>query len=696
MPPRKSFPYSFCPQGLECGRVQSLRCFHCFLASLNASQNFIMTMCTRPKVVVLMVPRRPRAQHAPLKTSSYEFQAHNKPLTIKPESHHRVLLPLTLKPEPYNDHFLAKRGGSSSNHKGLQHGYDQGLRRQSTNPPIKKQRPDFPSPILKVEISAASIKKSGSESTPSTATVSCEEDPLKVQTGRYEWVTNPYEVDAQAIGHYVEMYFVHVNAAGYRIFPHRSFVHWLENHDSKSPDDMMLIYAIVALGTTFSARHDHKSDGHLFVQVAHSAVERRLHKYSLQLVQSCIILGLYYFATGTSLGGWESIGQGLRAALGLNLNVEESFQDVEDDEGPLFGLHNYAFVECCRRTYWSAYVVDRCILLNSGQMPMLQSQDSHLRLPCDEDIYRREKASNAPFFYRNLHRGVDGDTTLSPMAYLVEISAIWGDVLTFDRVHAREPAGEFASNYDKHYRETVRRLSDWKTSLSKDMEYTPSNVSCCIENGTIGIFLEVHALYHATVMKLNRTVRHQRLTPVSGSRNFVKARKQALEVLKMMEVIVAASRSSKNVLDVSGNLPEFPDEALESCSALAGSSPFTGYTVLLAIDILSAGGIISHGPFRDLTSSMKAGLAVVEELSQCWSSAAEQKRVILRRLESLCSSVANRTAGGLQKVWRHKTALDTALQSGQDLFYNDVENMRDPLFDYLEVNVAGAEVLYID
>ena len=616
---------------------------------------------------------------------------------IKHEPHNRVLLPSTIKPEKNEDHLVKRRNLSPENHnvRPIPH---QTIPKQPKKPPYKKQRSD-PLPSVKdADIRATPDTKSRGKETLSTATAPCEEDLSSVSLMGYKWCTNPYDVDAKVISHYVEMYFVHVNAAGHRLFPHRPFVHWLENNESKSQDDIMQIYSILALGSIFSARRHHKTDGHLFVNIARCAVEKSQHKFSLQLIQSRTILGLYYFAIGESQGGWDFVGQGLRAALGLRLNIEEHCRDARHNEEQPFGLHKYAVIECCRRTYWSAYIADRCGVLHPDHLPMLQSQDIFLRLPCDEDIYCRQKASNAPFFNNDLYRTNTGQAqryaAVGPMAYLVDVSAIWGDVLTFNHRHARDAAGEYASSYEKYYREILRRLSDWKTSLPKDLEYTSSNVYSSIESGTIGLFLEIHALYHTVILKLNRILRRDISPPISCSRNFNKARKQALELLKMMEAIASAIRSSKNPLDTSGNFPEFSDEALKSCSPLAGSSAFAGYAALLAVDILSAGGCVNLELFKNLISSMKAGLTIVDELSQCWTSAIEQKKTMWGRLESLCGNVTNKAAS--VKVWRHRTALDPALHSGQDLFYNDAEHARDTFFDYLEINVEEDQVLYID
>ena len=645
---------------------------------------------------MLIVFRRPRIQQITSESPSYEFQARYKPVKIKTESYNdQAQLPSIIK-SPQNEykHLVKERNPSTE-----QNTPECNVQPLFCKPPFKKQRSCQLSKTTDEDRRGKPTKERTETTTVPTVKASWEEHLLKVSITRYDWATNPHSIDPQATKHYMEMFFVHGNAAVHHLFPRNATFHWLESGDDKSRNDMMLVYAMLALGALFSARPDHTIHSELFVEVAQYAVENNQNNYTLQLVQSRLLLGLYHFATGQSQSGWDFTGQGFRAASGLNLNTEEYCRDVGGNEDRVFGLQRHSLIECRRRTYWLAYIVDRLGEFHSVHLPMLLSEDTFLRLPCDDDTYSRQSPSNAPFFTEKT-RQANADQlyrpiALGPMAYLVMISAIWGDLLTYTYRHSRELVGILASNYEKHYREISRRLFDWKTSLPKDLEYTTLNVSSSIENGAIGMFLEMHTIYHATIMRLNRNLPNIAIPPLSRCRNFTKARKQALELLNMTETIVSASRSSKNALDTSGNFPEFSEETLEACSPLAGSTPFAGYTVLIAVDILSAGGSMDPKPFKSLIQTMTTGLAIVDELSQCWASAVVEKKVILRRLENLFKS-AYSDAATVKKVWRCRRALDTAVQGGHDIFYPDPDSVSDDFFHKLEVAVEEHEVLYID
>lgn len=174
----------------------------------------------------------------------------------------------------------------------------------------------------------------------------------------FSWGDDPYEVDPEVTMHYIETYFIHINAATYRIFPRNLFLHWLTTKTAKSPNDLMLIYTMLALGSIFSSRPERKHEGSLFNKVANYAVEKNLGNYSLQLVQSRLLLAFYHFSTGDTQKAWDYGGMGFRVASGLKLNLEEGATDITDDDGMEYGLNRHALAECRRRTFWSAYMMD--------------------------------------------------------------------------------------------------------------------------------------------------------------------------------------------------------------------------------------------------------------------------------------------------------------------------------------------------
>lgn len=174
----------------------------------------------------------------------------------------------------------------------------------------------------------------------------------------FDWANDPYQVDPEITMHYMETYFIHINAATYRLFPRELFLDWIRSGTVKLPDDLMLIYTMLAMGSIFSSRPERKHEGSLFGKIARFAVERNHGNYSLQLIQSRLLLAFYHFSMGDTHKAWDYGGMGFRVVSGLRLNVEDGITDIRDDDTLDYGLNRHALEECRRRTFWAAYMMD--------------------------------------------------------------------------------------------------------------------------------------------------------------------------------------------------------------------------------------------------------------------------------------------------------------------------------------------------
>lgn len=183
------------------------------------------------------------------------------------------------------------------------------------------------------------------------------------------WTTDPIDADAELTIHLVECYFDHVNDALYHMFPRERFLAWLRSCRTKSLDDKMLLYAMITMGSIFSDRPNRLLAMKASSRTARYAVEHSQHTLSLQLAQSRIILGLWYFAIGDLVKSWDSIGAAVRTVCGLRYNIETGGVIVEQTQICEYGLHPQALIECRRRAFWAAFLLDvGCILAVSAEL----------------------------------------------------------------------------------------------------------------------------------------------------------------------------------------------------------------------------------------------------------------------------------------------------------------------------------------
>ena len=172
------------------------------------------------------------------------------------------------------------------------------------------------------------------------------------------WRTDPYHSQPELVMHYVDLYFTHINSATYRMFAREPFLHWLQYAKGKSSDELMVLYSMLAMGSTFSNLETRKSEGSLFARVARYAVEKNHGQFSLQLAQSRLILALYHFSVGDGAKAWDYCGSAVRVAAGLKMNLEQAIVAIVNDAPLDFGLNRSGLEECYRRTYWSTFLMD--------------------------------------------------------------------------------------------------------------------------------------------------------------------------------------------------------------------------------------------------------------------------------------------------------------------------------------------------
>lgn len=235
------------------------------------------------------------------------------------------------------------------------------------------------------------------------------------------WEQDPYDVDAEQSMHFLDLYFDHAGRATYCIFPRQPFLAWVRNNREKNQDHRMLLYSILAMGSVFTTDADKRRIGKHFAAVAAYAIEKRLGKFSLQLCQSRLLLGLYYFARDRFDESWDLCGGALRALSALRLNTEEGVKSLPDLLPELdYGFDRPTFEECCRRTFWSGFLMDVSSVGSISTLPLhltpqqryngfcggtlfiINVEDIYLRLPCLESSYESGVPVDSPLFDMDL------------------------------------------------------------------------------------------------------------------------------------------------------------------------------------------------------------------------------------------------------------------------------------------------------
>ncbi|KAJ4346734.1 uncharacterized protein N0V89_010666 [Didymosphaeria variabile] len=519
------------------------------------------------------------------------------------------------------------------------------------------------------------------------------QDQLAIQ-----WEQDPYDTDPRLTMHLLDLYFLHAGRATYGMFPRRSFLAWVETNREKNQDHLMLLYSALAMGSVFSTDVEKRSAGKWYAAVAAYALEKRFGRFTLQLCQSRLILGLYNFARGKSQEAWDYCGAGLRALSALKLNSEDGIKELPETTADTpYGFDRLTLEECCRRTFWSGFLMDvsstaftatttpdlmhqqRYNGFCGGTLCVINIEDTFLRLPCLENMFEASTPCDTPLFDFDIldHQAYSGPP-LGHMAYLTLISTIWGDVVTFTSRAVHRPGASYERLYETFYAKTYERLEAWLELLpvglrvsysrmraleafanSASPQYTPQNLDNSIVEGSAGSFVSLHALYRTTIIRLNRHIRLSAMSPEKVGRNIEQAFYHATNFIHMMHSLAPENRRQR--------LP--PTAATDYLF----STPFPGYALMLSIDVVTAAGTVTALP--GLIETLGTASSCIEELAGFWASARTQHKVVANRLKHLTKTAMQEEQGirngTLGQFWRLPESLEAAFGNDDAVYKAD-------------------------
>lgn len=471
------------------------------------------------------------------------------------------------------------------------------------------------------------------------------------------WDSDPFEKDQDMTEHYLDHYFTNINMTSFCMFPRDKFMRWVRRDRKKSQAEKMLIYAMLAHGSVFSSNDQdaRKADGQRFASFARESMARSDGSITLPTVQTRLVLSLLDYSLGNGLRAWDYCGAATRAACGLKLNVERGVQDVPENTRLDFGFARETLIECRRRTFWSAYVMDRYNGFCSGHLCMLQNANCLLRLPCDEAAYARGRIPETPFFHSTMvdrKLSLDADRSgLGMMAYFVEVSTIWGDILAQAHRSAYQPEDEHGEPAEQFYQQQMTRLTKWSSGLASHLFPSQDNIDKAFHGGSIGVFVSLWLLYHCAAIKLCRHARFQYMSMKQINRNIIKARYHARAILDMMPSLSKVNRENQ--------MPEH---------AFTVSTPLTGYGILTAVDVLTATGSLFDAP--GLLELLDSGMEVVGEMAQYWASANRQMRTIGVRIENMKKAMDEHGSGTGKTAFFAMEAIERSFGLEHDLVYD--------------------------
>jgi hypothetical protein len=426
------------------------------------------------------------------------------------------------------------------------------------------------------------------------------------------WRTDPYASNPHLITNALTRFFANVDSTMILQFlPEEIFKNWVVSSvDRKSPEDLMLLYSTLAVGSALCG--DPKHIAFEYAQVAHYA-QKMIEMQCLQLVQSRILLAVYYISTCRTREADELVASAAASAACLQLSLElDHSRESAMTVYPL-GLSRITYAEARRRTLWSLFMLERLSGLFPERPVMINAEDIYVRLPAD--IHSFEKLGEA----RSRSFDPYGPTKLAEQpsdtavaGYHIEMVHIWSDcqAAIYRMALRRTPAeAETAKLQD-----LIKRAEKWISSLPSRLTFGGTNLESAAYTRSIGTFLSMHLLYHHTMIELNRH-RHgaNQLPRDVQMGHLAKCRDHASSVIDMLN-------SLERILRVRPALLSIPPPAM-------------AVVVTEAVDVLTASGPMTV--LGELIDRVRIAKSAVDKMTGVWGASSKDRLAIDRRLQKL-------------------------------------------------------------
>ncbi|KAL1874745.1 hypothetical protein VTK73DRAFT_222 [Phialemonium thermophilum] len=433
------------------------------------------------------------------------------------------------------------------------------------------------------------------------------------------WQTDPYVSDPQSVISTIASYFVHADAAALRFLPQREFQSWVQSAHRKSPEDLMLIYSILAFGNTLSGGP--KSIAYEYSQVARYAADHS--SLSLQLVQTRVVLALLYLSVARHLDANDMMSGAVSAALCLRLNheMDNAAPDVGLTTFP-FNMSRTGYMDCRRRTFWACFILERVNGMFPLRLTAIHPEDVFIRLPGDVRSFEEQTEVATPIFEPHLSVSQYPQTGSGIMAYLIQAVTIWGDVMSNAyRMSYRDRTFDY---FKFHHHSSVSRLEDWRASLPPQFQFSATTLDLTVREDK-GTLILMHLVYHLASVKLHRHAHPRILTNELRQQYSSVAREHASALLNIACVVVK-----------DGGLGRY-----------SMPPPFCGQAIVEAVDVLSAEGALADLP--SLVDGLAQARSLLEVLSAAWEDARQLTTVLDYRLDML-AALRDRSATDMADV----------------------------------------------
>lgn len=214
-------------------------------------------------------------------------------------------------------------------------------------------------------------------------------------------------------------------------------------------------------------QHDPQYEaGENFAAEAMEILMRSLDQPDLTMLQALLLLCLHAAGAGKGAQAWMLGGMAFRMCTALRLDRTGTAEDETS-------WHDQ---EMIRRTFWTAFLIDRFSGAGSEAPFTLSAEYATLPLPASEKAFLNHSMADNPRLF-------DSSSTpnhdLGSFAYKVRLSEIWGRLARYANHADRE---QDSSTY------TIlkQQLDEWFSSLPESLRFSNKSLAAAVSDGEAG------------------------------------------------------------------------------------------------------------------------------------------------------------------------------------------------------------------
>lgn len=191
---------------------------------------------------------------------------------------------------------------------------------------------------------------------------------------------------------------------------------------------------------------------------------------SIVRIQAFLMIGLHLWGASQGPAAWIYVGIAIRMAQVRDLGSEQSYPVIAPKTST--STSEWIMSEERRRTFWSAYLLDRYLSNGRGRPQAIKNEDITITLPSDNINFTFGTPEDTRYLNQPL---ADGQTTLpectGTMASMIELVDLWSRMAKWSCSRAWTTDLLAPWDEESEFFAVVTKLDQWRAQLPKSLQY---------------------------------------------------------------------------------------------------------------------------------------------------------------------------------------------------------------------------------